>query len=74
MEANLKIEDHGWKPWVRALLEIRKFQKSTQLLIPKRPFYRVVKEVLQSEKPWFEIQATTILVIHEAAKAYLVRL
>ena len=61
-------------PGTRALLEIRKFQKSTQLFLPKRPFYRVVKEVLQAEKPWFKIQATAILAIHEATETYLVLL
>ena len=42
---------HQFQPGTRALLEIRKFQKLMQLFIPKRPFYKVVKELLQAEKP-----------------------
>ena len=64
---------HAFWPGNRALLEIRKFQKSTQLLTPKGPFYRIVKEVLQAEKPCFKIQAAAILAIYEAVKAYLVQ-
>jgi hypothetical protein len=34
-----------YKPGTRALKEIRKFQKSTDLLIPKHPFARLVRGV-----------------------------
>ena len=60
---------HQLWPGTRALLEIRKFQNLTQLFIPKRPFYRVVKEVLQAEQPLLKIQAAAILAIHEAVEA-----
>ena len=36
---------HRYRPGTVALREIRRFQKSTQLLIPKMPFQRVVKEI-----------------------------
>ena len=65
---------HQFWPGTRASLEIMLFQKSTQLLIQKRPFYRVVKELLQAKKPWFKIQGTAILAIHGAAEPYLVQL
>ena len=55
-------------------MEIRKSQKSMELLIPKRPFYWVVKEILQAERSWLKIQMTAILALHEAAAANLVRL
>ena len=55
-------------------MEIRKFQKSTELLILKRLFYWVVKEILQAERSWLKIQALAIMALHEAAEAYLVRL
>eukprot|EP00967_Tisochrysis_lutea_P048066 scaffold58687_cov18-Tisochrysis_lutea.AAC.1 len=35
----------------KALKEIRVFQKTVDLLIPKRPFYRLVKEIMQSVGP-----------------------
>ena len=45
-----------------------------EILIPKRPFYQVVKEILQAEMSWLKIQVTAIMALHELAEAYLVRL
>lgn len=39
---------HRYRPGTVALREIRKYQKGTDLLIPKRPFQRFVKEVVQN--------------------------
>ena len=57
-------------PGTRALKEIRKFQKSTERLIPKIAFLWVVCELLQKESSWHRIQAGAILVLHEAAESY----
>ena len=38
---------HRFRPGTRALIEIRKFQKSTKLLFAKTAFRRLVKEVTQ---------------------------
>lgn len=40
-----------YKPGTRALMEIRKYQKEVKLLMAKRPFEMVVKDVLDSIKP-----------------------
>ena len=55
-------------------MEIRKFQKSTELLIPKKPFYWVVKEILQADRSWLKIHASAIMGLNEVVEAYLVRL
>lgn len=34
-----------WRPGTVALREIRRYQKSTELLLRKAPFYRLVKEL-----------------------------
>ena len=34
-----------YRPGTRALMEIRKYQKSTDLMIPKLPFSRVIREI-----------------------------
>ncbi|KAK7497016.1 hypothetical protein BaRGS_00011752 [Batillaria attramentaria] len=66
-----------FRPGVRALQEIRQYQKTTNLLIRKLPFSRVVREVaidlfpLRAELRW---QATAILALQEAAEAFLVRM
>ena len=63
------------RPGVNALREIRKWQKSTNLLIPKLPFARLVKEVTQQYTTrairWRPI---ALEALQEAAEAYLVTL
>ena len=61
-----------YRSGMRALMEIHHFQKSTRLLIPKHSFYKVVWEIMQSERSWMKIQASVILDLHEAAEAYSV--
>lgn len=65
------------RPGTRALQEIRKFQASTDLLIPKLPFARLVREV--TEKYWphaehFRYTVQGVLALQMAAEAYLVGL
>src|SRR5438067_8502903 len=42
---------HRYRPGTVALREIRKYQKSTELLIRKLPFQRLVREVAQGTPP-----------------------
>ena len=65
---------HHYRPGTRALMEIRHFQKSTDLLIQKKPFYRLVREVLQAEKLWFKLEASAVMALHEASEAYFIQL
>jgi len=61
-----------------ALREIRKYQKSTDLLIPKLPFSRLVREVCNNvasnSMQDLRFQAVAILALQEAAEAYLTTL
>lgn len=56
--------------------EIRTYQRSTELLIRRLPFARLVKEIQQSimTEPFFRWQGTAILALQEAAEAHLVQL
>ena len=64
-----------YRPGTVALREIRKYQKSTELLIRKAPFQRVVREIAQDLKgEGIRFQATAVLAIQEASEAYLVGL
>ena len=58
----------------KILREIRKFQKSTELLIRKLPFQRVVKEIPSKEKSEIRFQSQAVLALQEASEAYLVGL
>ena len=63
-----------YRPGTVALREIRKYQKSTELLIRKLPFQRLVREITQKIRPGFRFQSTAILALQEACEDYLVRM
>ena len=55
-------------------MEIRRYQKSTELLCRKLPFQRLVREVAQDFKADLRFQSAAIKALQEAAEAYLVAL
>ena len=65
---------HRYRPGTVALREIRKFQKSTDLLIRKLPFQKVVREIAGEFKSDLRFQSQAVLALQEAAEAYLVGL
>lgn len=65
---------HKYRPGTVALREIRRYQKSTELLIRKLPFQRLVREIAQDYKTDLRFQSTAIAAMQEAAEAYLVGL
>ncbi|KAI7987482.1 Mediator of RNA polymerase II transcription subunit 33A [Camellia lanceoleosa] len=56
------------------IYEIRKYQKSTELLIRKLPFQRLVREIAQDFKTDLRFRSHAVLALQEAAEAYLVGL
>ena len=65
---------HRYRPGTVALRDIRRYQKSTELLIRKLPFQRLVREVAQSVSTDLRFQCAAIGALQEAAEAYLVGL
>ncbi|KAG5627391.1 hypothetical protein H5410_012609 [Solanum commersonii] len=65
---------HRFRPGTVALREIRKYQKSTELLIRKLPFQRLVREIAQDFKTDLRFQSSAVAALQEAAEAYLVGL
>ena len=65
---------HRYRPGTVALREIRRYQKSTDLLIRKLPFQRLVREIAQDFKNDLRFQGSAILALQEAAESYLVGL
>ena len=65
---------HRYRPGSVALREIRRYQKSTDLLIRKLPFQRLVREIAQGFKTDLRFQSTAILALQEVSEAYLVTL
>ena len=63
------------RPGKVALSEIRKYQKTTELLIRKLPFQRLVREITTDiTKSEMRFQSPALLALQEAAEAYLVGL
>ena len=65
---------HRFRPGTVALREIRRYQKSTDLLIRKLPFQRLVREIAQDFKTDLRFQSAAILALQEASESYLVAL
>ena len=68
-----------YRPGTVALREIRKYQTSTETLIPKLTFQRLVKEVMQTEchRRGIEckrVQSTALLAMQEATEQYITEL
>jgi histone H3 len=63
-----------YRPGTVALREIRRYQKSTDLLIRKLPFQRLVKDVAKDFKKDLRFQSSGILALQEASEAFLVGL
>ena len=63
-----------YRPGTVALRQIRKYQKSTDLLIRKLPFQRLVREIAHDMKIDVRFQSTALLALQEAAEAYVVGL
>ncbi|XP_006639039.3 histone H3-like centromeric protein A [Lepisosteus oculatus] len=69
------VKKRTYRPGSRALMEIRRYQESTNLLLRKRSFARLVREVCKQmflmDYRW---QGIAITALQEAAEAFLVRL
>lgn len=63
-----------YRPGTVALKEIRKFQKTTELLIRTAPFQRLVKEISQKFKQDFRYQVNALQALQEATEAYIIGL
>lgn len=54
-----------------ALREIKQYQKSTDLLLPRAPFQRLVREITGAVDPDLRFAPQALIAIQEAAEAYL---
>ena len=75
----LKKKPRRYRPGTVALREIVRYQKSTELLIRKISFQRLLREISQEvcrdlNKDPVRYQSTAILALQEAAEDFLVRM
>lgn len=65
---------HRFRPGTVALRTIAKLQKSTDLLLRKAPFQRLVREVATAQKEGLRFAASAVAAIQEATESYVVSL
>lgn len=58
----------------RVALEIARFQNSTHLLLAKKPFQQLVREIAQQLNEELRFQSSALAALQEAAEAHLVNL
>jgi len=63
-----------FRPTTRPLREIRWYQRSTELLIRKRPFQRLVREIAHGFRKELRFQSSAVMVLQEAAETHIVSL
>ena len=66
IEIGIKKE-HRYRPGTVALSEIRRYQKSTDLLIRKLPFQKLVREIAAEFKSDLRFQSQAVQALQEAA-------
>jgi histone H3/H4 len=65
---------YRFRPGTNALREIRKYQNSTELLIRKLPFQRLVREIAHDFNTELRFQTSALYALQEACESYLVGL
>ena len=63
-----------YRPGIVALREIRRYKKSTELVINRLPFLRLVREIAENFNSSIRFTSSSILALQEASEAYLVGL
>ncbi|CAP29548.1 Protein CBR-CPAR-1 [Caenorhabditis briggsae] len=72
-----KTHNRKFRPGQKALAEIRKYQKSTDMLIQKAPFVRLVHEIIREQtykSQDYRIRADALMALQEAAEAFMVEM
>ncbi|OQS04945.1 h3 [Thraustotheca clavata] len=72
--AIIKKKATRYRPGTVALRDIRRYQKSTELLLRKRPFQRLVRQLTQTIRQDVRFQASALVALQEITEAYLVGL
>lgn len=72
--ASAARKKHRWRPGTVALREIRRLQRSTELLLRKLPFQRLVREIAADRMPDLRFKIDAVAALQEATEAYLVGL
>lgn len=73
-DAQKERKPHRWRSGTVALREIKRYQKSTELLLRKLPFQRLVREVTAAHNAEMRFQSGAIAALQESLEAYMTEL
>jgi histone H3/H4 len=65
---------HRFRPGTVALRQIKKLQKSTDLLMQKAPFQRLVRAKAQEQKNGLRFAASALAALQESTESYIISL
>ncbi|MEE6509832.1 hypothetical protein FKM82_028080 [Ascaphus truei] len=71
LKTNPSPRRERFSPGMRALMEIRMYQKTGNLLIERAPFSRLQREISMKYRPRQRLMAEALLALQEAAEAYM---
>lgn len=63
---------HRYRPGIVALREITRYQKSTEMLLRKGPFEKLVREIAQDIKPDIRWTGTALEALQVASEDYMI--
>jgi histone H3 len=65
---------HRFRPGTVALRQIKKLQKSTDLLMRKAPFQRLVRQLAAAHKDGLRFAASALAALQESTESYVISL
>jgi histone H3 len=69
-----QTQKRRFRPGTKAIMEIKKYQKGTDLLMRKGPFQRLVREITDEMHQGLRFQSNALLALQEASEAYMITL
>ena len=70
--SGVKSTKRRWHAGTVALRQIKSYQKSTNLLLRKAPFQRLVRELAGNYKDGLRFASSAVLALQEATESYIV--
>jgi histone H3 len=72
MKEKTDKKSRRFKPGTVALREIKRYQKQVEMLLPRAPFQRLVREITQDLDHELRFASQALIAIQEASEAYIV--
>jgi histone H3 len=67
-----KAQRQHRRPKSKQLREIKKYQSTTDLLLPKAPFQRLIREIARNKQPDIKFRQSALEALQEASEAFVI--